>query len=137
MDKVGGSGREREELSRTVELDVWDRPRLEPAPEGNDGHNPSEGETRDCNSQTRDHHDIVSSLSHRGHSQVRGAEHKHQTPTCQEESGQGFGGRSARESRTGRCQPQEEVGQASHDRECVGGHCDASYPDADSGEGVE
>lgn len=70
-------GSERRELGRTVELDVWDRPGLEPALEGNDGGDPSDGETRDCNGQTRDHHDIVPFLPHCGHSQLRGAEHEH------------------------------------------------------------
>jgi len=148
--------KEGERLSRTVELDVWDRSRLEPALERNDGHDPSEGKARDRDSQTRDHHDIVSTLPHRGHGQVRGAEHEHQTTARQEEPSQGFSRRSARQSRTGRPQPQEEVGQTPHDREPgqqitpqgmdlnlediwleVGGHYDPGDPDADGGEGIE
>ena len=82
-------------LGGTVELDVWDRPRLEPSLERNDGHHPSEGEARDRDGQTRNHHDIVPSLSHSGHSQVRGAEHEHQTTASQEEPGEGLGRWSA------------------------------------------
>jgi hypothetical protein len=152
--KVIGNGWKK--LSGAVELDVRDRPRLEPAFERNDRHDPSEGETRDCDSQARDHHDVVPTLPHRCHSQVGCAKHEHQTATRQEESSQGFGGRSARQSRTGRPQPQEEVSQTSHDREPsqqvppqrvylnlenirleVGGHRDPGDSDADSGERIE
>lgn len=73
-------------LGRTMELDVRDRPRLEPTLKGNDGHDPSEGETRNRDSKARDHHDIISSLPHRSNGQVGGAEHEHQTATSQEET---------------------------------------------------
>ena len=81
--------------SRTVELHIRDRPRFEPALERDNGHYPGEGKARERDGQTSNHHDVVPSLSHRGHSQVRGTEHEYQTTASQEESGKGFGRRSA------------------------------------------
>ena len=74
---------------------MWYGPRVEPAFERDNGRHPSKGEARDRDGQTRNHHDIAPPLSHRGHSQIRGAKHEHQTTASQEESGQGLGRRSA------------------------------------------
>lgn len=90
-----GEEQEANRSSRTVELDAWDRPRLEPTLERDNGHYPCEGKARDRDGQTSDHHDIISSLSHRGHGQVRGTKHEYQTAASQEESGKGFCRRSA------------------------------------------